>query len=99
MGKHTPGPWKCTVYENLRVIQPHIEISDGNLIIASVPYVEEPAEANSRLISASPELFQAIVDAEKELGEVIYLNDHEEVDDRISDLRAKLQNLINELKG
>ena len=59
MSKHTPGPWAyCWTYGRVLVFQ------KGESTIAAVPYdgdSEIPqAEANARLISAAPELLEAL---------------------------------------
>jgi len=73
--KHTPGPWE-TVFEGHRLSV----WSEGYGFVHSheVPQVNigatQTANANARLISAAPELLQALRDLQKELRDAIKLD-------------------------
>ena len=61
-GKHTPGPWRlvadATMSSNLRVTsnaRPHIA-----KVYARSPALDPECEANARLISAAPDLVEAL---------------------------------------
>ena len=60
MSKHTPGPWQWFETEDGRA---RVNPADGGLVIAECstrnPFDEEQ-RANARLISAAPELYEAL---------------------------------------
>ena len=57
-GKHTPGPWK----QSCESIDPdwHIVTTSGGAVIANV---FAPQSANAHLISAAPDLLEALEEA------------------------------------
>ena len=61
--KHTPGPWTCSANYSTR----HYMLwdADGNYHDLSDDVAE--MDANARLISAAPELYEALLTAEQEL--------------------------------
>lgn len=62
MNKHTPGPW--AINEILRQYSGKLEIQSGDTHIASVTVgkkgITPEQEANANLISAAPELLEAL---------------------------------------
>lgn len=68
MGKHTPGPWEIRRSQSgypYQIRAPHIQDAPGAIIDVtrwgsiSMPSSEE-GEANARLISATPDLLEAL---------------------------------------
>ena len=67
VGRHTPGPWKVS-----HDVDHWPLVMGGGKIVANVnpesfhgvvaDFVEMPAEANARLISAAPELLESLVE-------------------------------------
>lgn len=69
----TPGPWQMSGGRRSDVIYGHGIGPDGGLMIAAVPYSDlTPGEhiaslADARLIASAPCLYEALVEAKKEL--------------------------------
>jgi len=53
--QHTPGPW---FYDES--IATKILINAKHAAVAVVPYLDDEAKANARLLAAAPELFDAL---------------------------------------
>jgi len=74
--KHTPGPWKL---EHLQVVAPSPRYPTSNLLVAQVyetsMMVDEPdhANADAALISAAPELLEALKETQEALWIVVKL--------------------------
>ncbi len=71
MSKHTPGPWvtntagSAKAGQTFKITEIYIyapDTQDDTAICADVidPITQEPSEANARLISAAPELLDAL---------------------------------------
>ncbi len=64
MSKHTKGPWKLHDMEERTIVgNDHIYVAGSNA--GSRP--DEENKANARLISAAPELLEALIDAKEHL--------------------------------
>jgi hypothetical protein len=67
--KHTAGPWTADV-ERGRVLCPRAQVAAE---IAD-PDTGEPSEANTRLIAAAPEMYEALRDCVRALEGWTHLN-------------------------
>lgn len=76
MSKHTPGPWAVREYPGGRGDKRRIfaAYTDGlTQVVATVPNANRPAQvvdANARLISAAPDMLEALQDARERLREI-----------------------------
>ena len=66
--KHTPGPWearriKTRVHEGFDILGPRSTLTGGNPFIAHVGNLAVDPEPNARLITAAPDLFDAVNEA------------------------------------
>ena len=57
MSKHTPGPWIQDKYGNIKTPSGQMLVTDG---VALGGYSTNESRGNARLISAAPELLQAL---------------------------------------
>jgi len=62
MGKHTPGPWKVGIIPDTENV--FVEASDGLIVCEVGGFVigKEQAQTNAHLISAAPDLLDALKD-------------------------------------
>lgn len=63
MTKHTPGPWKVSKLDGRTINGKAYRNLEGNLVTPAIASIKErtgETEANARLISAAPELLEAL---------------------------------------
>lgn len=64
MSKHTPGPWSYwSGYNPYDKIEAQVTAEGGDIVIASYNHLIEEGEANARLMSMSPQILLALIDA------------------------------------
>lgn len=69
--KHTPGPWYQAIIDHRRWVSQQPE--GGTYWIAEVAsgVIGDEEEANARLIAAAPDLFDALVECERDLSKAV----------------------------
>ena len=70
--KHTPGPWNISDYQENQV---QITDSTGTRTLAVLDKVDAQYQSNAQLISAAPDLLDALIDAQAYLLE--YRENHD----------------------
>jgi hypothetical protein len=66
--KGTPGPWDCwSGYNGFDKIEAQVTAEDGDIVVASYNHLIVQGEANAKLISAAPDLLEALKDLKREL--------------------------------
>lgn len=56
MSKHTPGPWQTDIDGQTA----YVVDADGNMAVCKIMYARPEGPANARLISAAPDLLEAL---------------------------------------
>lgn len=88
MSKHTPGPWKINKVDHLTLIEDHYSI------IATIePQLHDNEMENANLITAAPEMLEALVKMSK------YIDDMSETNNSILDFQTDIDKLIKKAKG
>lgn len=106
MNEHTPGPWRSTKRKPGEELNRLIHTKDGRHIAEVFQYQNHnypdiDPEANAHLITASPDLLEALRSAEDTLKGMIYNFEHEtgeNVDADINHTMEKIEQAIAKTK-
>ena len=66
--EHTPGPWDTQHTATLEWAQQSVVYAEGQERAVALVYDGEHHEANAALIAAAPDMYEALVMVEREIG-------------------------------